>query len=113
MRKTAAPPPIITVRIRFTSQPSTQPDTQPAEIVRNERTVTMSDEEIVRRLKVIRHSPDSLRNGRKIPSINGIATAVGLSRDYIYKIASGLRTPGPNAAAALSSVLKNLSTDIR
>lgn len=47
----------------------------------------LSDDEIRRRLRAIRHSSRHERNARRAPSINATAAAAGLSRETLYCIA--------------------------
>jgi hypothetical protein len=47
---------------------------------------TLSDEEIVRRLRTIRHSPRQERMGRRVPSLRSIARVSGVSHITIYRI---------------------------
>ena len=68
----------------------------------------LSDDEILRRLKTIRHSPSFERNARRATSMNGIATASGLSREYLHRLANGSERLGPRAREALSRVLNDL-----
>ncbi len=65
----------------------------------------LSDAEIVRRLRIIRHSPQHLRNARKAPSINGLATAANLARCHLHDLAAGRRNLGSLSRAALSQAL--------
>jgi hypothetical protein len=67
----------------------------------------LPDEEILRLLRTIRHSPRSRRNARLIPSINGLATMTGLTRAGLYEV---LRTGrlGRRSRPALSRALQNL-----
>lgn len=51
--------------------------------------VTLSDEEIIRRLRVIRHSSRSARYGRHILSMNAIAVAAGLARERLHRVVNG------------------------
>lgn len=44
----------------------------------------LSDDEIMRRLRTIRHSPQALRNARQLPSINDLAKRAGLTRAALY-----------------------------
>ena len=67
--------------------------------------VTLTKAEIVRRLRIIRHSSRTERYARRAPSMNGIALAAGLSREFIHKIAEGTRLPSPRAVDALSRAL--------
>jgi hypothetical protein len=98
MRQRSAPPPILTVRIQFQtpspSQTSPQPDTQPAAVdPRPERQITaiMTDEEIVRRLKTVKHSSQFERLAKRLPSINSIANETGFTTRWIYLVIAGDR----------------------
>ena len=46
----------------------------------------LSDHEIIRRLRTVRHSSQDERNARRAPSINAIATRAGLTREAVYRI---------------------------
>jgi hypothetical protein len=62
----------------------------------------MTDEEILRRLRVVRHSnwADRIR-GRTI-SIAGIARETGMNRTYLHAIIAGMTKMGPNARRSLA-----------
>jgi hypothetical protein len=62
----------------------------------------LSDEEILRRLRAIRFSPTHLRNARKAPSMNGLATKVGLTREWLFRLTSGAPI-GPETRSKLSA----------
>ncbi len=94
----ASPPPP-------TSNPSARRPPKPQHHTRSSTSDMLPVAEIVRRLRIIRHSPQAERYARRIPSMNGVATAAGLSREFIHKIAEGTRVPSPRAAAALSDAL--------
>ena len=64
----------------------------------------LSDAEIVRRLTTIRHSSRAARYGRRITSINSIATAAGIARETVHRIINGASI-GPRARAELSRSL--------
>ncbi len=64
----------------------------------------LSDDEIVRRLRVIRHSPTHYRNGHQAPSINALSALSSLSRKQIYRICQG-EPLGPRSRAELSQAL--------
>ena len=49
----------------------------------------LSDAEIVRRLRAIRFSPTHLRNARRAPSMNGLATKAGLTREWLFQLTNG------------------------
>jgi hypothetical protein len=69
---------------------------------------TLPDEEILRRLRLVRYSPASLRNARQAPSINGLVTATGLTREYLHRVANGSERLGPRSRQALSRALTDL-----
>jgi aminoglycoside phosphotransferase len=46
----------------------------------------LSDQEIVRRLKALRYSPQGERYARRAPSLNAVTEASGLSQARIYQI---------------------------
>jgi hypothetical protein len=64
----------------------------------------MTDEEIRRRLRVIRHSSKAERYGRHIQSINAVALGAGLNRRQLYRIVNG-EPIGDRARVALRRVL--------
>ena len=64
----------------------------------------LTDDEIVRRLKLIRYSPAAARLGRKATSINALAKAAGLTREHLHRVANGLPI-GPRTRQELSRVL--------
>jgi hypothetical protein len=64
----------------------------------------LSDAEIIRRLRIIRHSSTFERNARRAPSINGTANAAGVSREYLHQIING-KPIGRYARPKLSRVL--------
>lgn len=47
----------------------------------------LTDDDIVRAVRSIRYSAKRPRNQRREPSMNGLATAAGLSRKCLYQIA--------------------------
>ncbi len=49
----------------------------------------LTDDEIRRRLREIKHSPRYLRYGRHLPSMNAVCQASGVSRNRVYQIALG------------------------
>ena len=49
----------------------------------------LSDDEIIRRVRSIRLSSAFERNARRLPSINGLATAAGLTPQTIFRISNG------------------------
>jgi hypothetical protein len=64
----------------------------------------LSDEDIVRKLRIICHSSRSERYARRATSINGIALAAGLNRRQLYRIVNG-EPIGDRARVGLSRVL--------
>jgi hypothetical protein len=107
MRKTAAKPPLITVRIRFQPTTPSQPSTQPTAVdPRPER--QLSDIEIVQELKRLRHSSQLERNARRAPSINDLAVRTGITRAWLYEIMRTGRV-GRRSRQPLSKALQNLS----
>jgi len=54
----------------------------------------LSDDEITRQIKEVRHSSRTDRNASRILSINHIAQATGLSREIIYQVARGAKLTG-------------------
>jgi DNA-binding phage protein len=48
----------------------------------------LSDQEIVRRLKIIRFSPRAEREARRALSMNAIAKQTGLARDTLYAVST-------------------------
>lgn len=71
----------------------------------------LSDAEILRRLRIIRHSPQHLRNARKAPSINGLATAANLARCHLHDLEAGRRNLGPVSRTSLSQALTCLQNE--
>ena len=65
----------------------------------------LPDDEILRRIRIIRHSSKHLRNARKAPSINGLATAANIARCHLHDLEAGRRNLGPVSRAALSQAL--------
>ena len=65
----------------------------------------LSKAEIVQRLRIIRHSPRRERNARRAVSMNGTATAAGISREHLHRIVNGTRSPSLQLQAELSRVL--------
>jgi hypothetical protein len=46
----------------------------------------LSDQEIIRRLKTLRYSPQGERCARRAPTLNQVTETAGLSRAHIYTI---------------------------
>jgi transcriptional regulator with XRE-family HTH domain len=61
----------------------------------------MTDEEILRALKTIRHSsyPDRVR--KRSLTMSGLARATGITRENLHNIASGKTSIGPKTRTAL------------
>jgi hypothetical protein len=70
----------------------------------------LSDDEILRRLREVRHSPQASRNARQAVSINGIANAANLSRCHVHDLQAGRRALGPISRLALSEALTSLQS---
>jgi hypothetical protein len=68
-------------------------------------TAELPDEDILRRLRTIRHSSKHERNARRALSINAVATASGLCREYLHRLANGSERLGPRSRRELSRVL--------
>jgi AraC-like DNA-binding protein len=68
----------------------------------------LPDDVILRRLRTIRHSSQHERNARRALSINAVATASGLSREYLHRLANGSERLGPRSRLLLSQVLTDL-----
>ena len=64
----------------------------------------LSDAEIVRRLRIIKHSPQHDRCARRTPSLNAIANAVSITRMQIYRIIRG-DPLGPRSRSELNRVM--------
>jgi len=67
----------------------------------------LTDAEIVQRLRAIRFSPAQLRNARKAPSMNGLATKAGLTREWLFQITRG----APIGAKARSRLIAALTSE--
>lgn len=65
----------------------------------------LSDDEILRRLKAVRNSPQHERNARRILSINSISQRTGINRTYIHNIIAGSAKIGPANRRKFSDVL--------
>jgi Zn ribbon nucleic-acid-binding protein len=48
---------------------------------------TLTDEEIVRRIRIVRHTPQEERLAHRAPSLQSIAQAAGIARKRLYEIA--------------------------
>ena len=74
----------------------------------------MTDEEIIRRLKVIRYTPASDRaSGDRLPSMTAVARQSGLPRTYLYAIIAGTQNMGSVARRRIAHVLSGNSDDER
>jgi hypothetical protein len=96
MRKTAIPPPIIPIRIVFSSSSSTPQPTQPE--------TQLTAAEIVGELKRLRHDPANGRGKGRIVSLKWIAEQAGVNRSRLYRIMSDGRV-SDSSREALSPVL--------
>ena len=61
----------------------------------------LSDAEIIRRLRAVRHSSRIKRNARRAPSINALADQAGLTRAMLYEILKTGRL-GPKSRKGLT-----------
>jgi hypothetical protein len=68
----------------------------------------MTDEEIVRQLKTVKHSSQHERNARRATSINDLAVRTGITRAWLYEIMRTGRV-GRRSRQPLSKALQNLS----
>jgi hypothetical protein len=70
----------------------------------------MTADEVVRQLKIIRHSPQEPRIGRRVPGIRTVARQAGLSFRTVYSI---VQTGHITAAQsiALASALEAVQKD--
>jgi hypothetical protein len=59
----------------------------------------MTADEVVRQLRIIRHSPQAPRIGRRIPGIRTVARRAGLSFRTVYTIAQTGRITDAQALA--------------
>ena len=64
----------------------------------------LSDAEIIRRLTIIRRSSRYERYARRIPPLNALAFAAGLSPRQLFRISNG-RGLGPKSRSALSHAM--------
>ena len=67
----------------------------------------LSDQEIIRRLRAIKFSPQGERYARRAPSLNAIVQASGVTRQQVYQVISGYGL-GPKSRARLSRALTSL-----
>ena len=65
----------------------------------------LPDDEIIRRLRIIRYSPRHERQARRAPSIRGVGLKAGIRKDHIYRLLSGRRRLTDNLRQRLSLVL--------
>lgn len=65
----------------------------------------LSDEEIIRCLKLVRHSSIRERQGRRLLSMSRVAREAGLNRTYVLAIVAGTKPLTPFAKRKLSPVL--------
>jgi transcriptional regulator with XRE-family HTH domain len=61
----------------------------------------MTDEEILRPLKAVRHSSYADRIRKRSLTMSDVARETGISRETLHKIASGKLPIGPSTRAAL------------
>jgi hypothetical protein len=71
----------------------------------------MTDEEIIRALKAIRHSSISDRVAGRSRSISDVAKASGICNMHIYCIIKGSYRLGPKSRAALSCALEECKVE--
>lgn len=69
----------------------------------------MTTEEIIRAIRVIRHSSKRERNAGRLPSINRLAQETGLQRQAFYRIASGERGISSQSQRTIAGALQKLS----
>ena len=62
----------------------------------------LSRDEVLRRLKVVRHSSYADRINRKSLTMSEIARATGIARGYLHEVASEKTPIGPTTKAKLS-----------
>jgi hypothetical protein len=71
----------------------------------------LSDDEIFRRIRTIKHSSPNLRYGWHLPSISGVAREAGISKQAIYYM---LKSGSLGVSAArLSDALERYQNDWR
>src|SRR6516162_8304695 len=81
--------------------------------------ISMTPEQIVRALRIVRYSPEAARIGRRLPGIRTIASQAGLSYRTLYRITmSGQCSPAQawaltGAFAALAAVTNGRNQDPR
>ena len=68
----------------------------------------LSTDEIRSRLWAIRNSDRTERYASRSPGISTIAKRTNLSRDYLYLLIYGQRSPSPKAQRKLSAALKDI-----
>lgn len=68
----------------------------------------LSDDEILRRLRAIRHSPTRERYARRVVGINTVAVVAGIHRVQVHHIASGASRLGRRSRIGLSKALTKL-----
>ena len=61
----------------------------------------MTDEDLIRQLKAVRHSSRGERSHRRSLTMSGIARETGITRESLHNIASGKTSIGPKTRTAL------------
>jgi hypothetical protein len=56
-----------------------------------DRSPFLPDDEIIRRLRMIRYSSRHERQARRAPSIRAVALQAGIRKDHLYRLLSGRR----------------------
>jgi hypothetical protein len=67
----------------------------------------LPDDEIIRRLRMIRYSPRAERQARRAPSLRAIAIRSEIQIDYLYRVLSGQRHLTDRLRQHLSIVLSD------
>jgi hypothetical protein len=107
MRQKAALPPLIQVRIQFQPPSSSPPSTEPGP----ETAATLSSDDVLRKLKLIRHGSRADRVTGKSLTISDIARETGISRVHLHQIACETVPIGPKTRAALSDFFECMKND--
>jgi hypothetical protein len=63
----------------------------------------LSDEEIVRRLRVIKHSSQTDRRRQRGETMLGLAKSTGIARSYLHRIADKSLNMGPRTRGRLQA----------
>jgi hypothetical protein len=61
----------------------------------------MTDEDLLRQLKAVRHSSRDDRSKKRSVSLSAISRETGINREMLHNITSGKRMIGPKTRAAL------------